>query len=409
VPPRTLQQFLSLLEWDEHRLVDRLQQAVARGHAHPNTVGLVDETACPKKGDKTPGVQRQYCGATGKLENCVVTVHLGYAAADFHCLLASALFLPESWAGDRERCRAAGIPDDITYRPKWRIALELLDRARANGVAFAWLTFDEGYGGKPAFLRELDRRRQAYVAEVPCTFTGWLRPPRLVRRPRSLRRARRPSAVADLARFSPALRRQPWERFRVKDGHKGPIVWEAKRVRLFPVTADGDPGGPVHLVVARNALDPAEVKYFVSNAPSSTSLGTLLKVAFARWHVERCFEDEKTELGFDHYEGRNYRGLLRHQAVTAVSHLFLAEVRGQWRGEKSGADRLPAPHGGRGAGAGGVAGPDGRGAAAGADGGDDPPPAAAERQGAAEPHQADAPKTPRVRHSTHRLAAVPVG
>src|SRR6516164_5401510 len=180
VPPRTLQQFLSLLEWDERRLVDRLQQGGARDHADPNAVGVIDETGCPKKGDKTPGVQRQYCGASGKVENCVITVHLAYAVEDFHCLLGSELFLPESWAGDRDRCRAAGIPDAVGYRPKWRIALELLDRATANGLRCAWLTFDEGYGGKPEFLRELGRRGQAYVAEVPSTFPGWLKPPRLV-------------------------------------------------------------------------------------------------------------------------------------------------------------------------------------------------------------------------------------
>jgi SRSO17 transposase len=409
VPPRTLQQFLSLLEWDEGRLVDRLQQRVASAHADPNGIGLIDETGCPKKGYKTPGVQRQYCGATGKVENCVVTVHLGYAVDDFHCLLDSELYLPEAWAADRERCRAAGIPDTVVYRPKWRIALELLDRAAGNGVRFAWLTFDEGYGGKPEFLRELGRRGQVYGAEVPCSFGGWLKPPRLRRRPRSLRPARPPSTVADLARYSPALRDQTWQRFRVKDGSKGPVVWEAKRVRFFPVTADGDPGAPVHLVVARNVLDPTEVKYFVSNAPPATTLGTLLKVAFSRWHVERCFEDEKTELGFDHYEGRNYRGLLRHQAVTAVSHLFLGEVHQQWRGEKSGTDRLPTAHGGRGAGAGVVAGPAGRDAAAGADGVDDPAPAAAERQRAAQPHQGNHPTTPRTRHSAHRLTPMPMG
>lgn len=361
VVPRTLQQFLSLLEWDQRRMVHCEQQLVAREHASPHAVGIFDETGCVKKGTKTPGVQRQYCGATGKIENCVVTVHLGYAVDDFHCLLDSELYLPESWANDRERCRRAGIPDTVVYRPKWRIALELLDRAVGNGIRFRWLTFDEGYGGKPEFLREVDRRRQHYVAEVPSSFTGWLKPPRLAQRPRSLRVSRAASSVADLLRFSPALRRQQWQRFRVKDGHKGPMIWEAKRVRLYPVTAEGDAGRPLHLFVARNVLEPDTVKYFVSNAAAETALETLLKVAFSRWHVERCFEDEKTELGFDHYEGRNYRGLLRHQALTAVTHLFLAGVRERWRGEKPGVDGVPTAHGSRGPGAILVAGPPSRG------------------------------------------------
>jgi SRSO17 transposase len=344
MPPRTLQEFLSLLDWDEPLLVDRTQQLVACDHASTRAVGVIDETGCPKKGDKTPGVQRQYCGATGKIENCVVTVHLGYAVDDFHCLLGSDLFLPEAWSNDRERCREAGIPDDVVYRPKWRIALELLDRARGNGVALAWLTFDEGYGSKPEFLHELDRRHQHYVAEVPVTFRGWLKPPRLRERGRGLRVQRPSSTVADLARYSPALRDQPWRRFRVKDGDKGPMVWEVKHVRFFPQREDGDSGRAGHLLVARNVLKPEEIKYFVSNAPAETPTQTLLLVAFSRWHVERCFEEEKTELGFDHYEGRKYQGLIRHQALTAVTHLFLERMRQQW-GEKPGVDGLPGTDG----------------------------------------------------------------
>src|SRR5665213_1540205 len=121
VAPRTLQQFLNFLEWDQEQLIDTLQRRVVRDHTHAHSIGLIDETSCPKKGDKTPGVQRQWCGATGKQDNCVVTVHLGYAVEDFHCLLASELYLPESWAADRTRCRLAHIPEDVVYRPKWQI------------------------------------------------------------------------------------------------------------------------------------------------------------------------------------------------------------------------------------------------------------------------------------------------
>lgn len=409
VPPRTLQQFLSLLEWDEGRMTTRLQELVVQDHASPEAVGIVDETGCPKKGDKTPGVQRQYCGATGKIDNCVVTVHLGYAVDDFHCLLASALYLPESWANDRERCRDAGIPEEVVYRPKWQIALELYDQAVANGVRFAWLTFDEHYGAKPELLRQLHRRGQAYVAEVPVNFRGWLSPPRLIQGPRQPRLSRPASWVSDLRRHSPALRDQPWQRFRVKDGAKGPMVWEAKRVRFYPQTEDGDPGWPVHLFVARNVLAPDEVKYFVSNAPPGTSLQVLLRVAFSRWHVERCFEDEKTELGFDHYEGRNYRGLLRHQAITAVTHLFLARVHQRERGKKSGADGVPSAHGGSRLSAFLVAGPDRCHAAPRPDRREDRVPATPKRQSPEEPYQTDSKATPRVRHPTLPIAALPMG
>ena len=144
IPPRTLQQFLSLLDWDHGLMKTKLHQLIAAEHASGHSVGLIDETGCPKKGEKTPGVQRQWCGATGKKDNCVVTVHLGYAVDAFHCLLDSELFLPESWSNDRPRCQAAGIPNDMAHRPKTAIALELYDRARSHGIVFRWLTFDEG-------------------------------------------------------------------------------------------------------------------------------------------------------------------------------------------------------------------------------------------------------------------------
>jgi SRSO17 transposase len=354
VAPRTLQQFLNFLEWDQEHLIDSLQWRVARDHTSQHSIGLIDETSCPKKGDKTPGVQRQWCGATGKPDNCVVSVHLGYAVDEFHCLLSSELYLPESWAVDRSRCRAAHIPDEMVYRPKWEIALELYDRARANGVSFRYLTFDEGYGGKPEFLRQLSGRGQAYVAEVPCTFTGWLRAPYVTDRPYRRRGRGRGRAVPRLGtgsvpaqsvvhhlQHTPALRNQAWKRWRIKDTQKGPLVWETKHVEFVPKDENGLPAAPLHLIVARNVRDIGDVKFFVSNAPPETLLAELLQVAFSRWRVERCFEDQKTELGFDHFEGRSYVGLKRHQAITAVSHLFLSEVQQELRGEKPGVDRLP--------------------------------------------------------------------
>jgi SRSO17 transposase len=361
VAPRTLQQFLNSLEWDQEQLIDTLQWRIARDHTSAHAIGLIDETSCPKKGDKTPGVQRQWCGATGKQDNCVVTVHLGYAVDDFHCLLDSELFLPESWAEDRARCRAASIPDELVYRPKWQLALALYDRARRNNVSFAYLTFDEGYGGKPEFLRQLDARGQRYVAEIPRSFTGWLEAPQVTERPfRKHGRGRgraTPRLVAGSTpahsveyhlNWTPALKDQSWTQWRVKDTHKGPLVWETKHVLLVPKDEQGLPGKPLHLLVARNVRDPSVLKFFVSNAPPHTSVKELLHVGFSRWRVERCFEDQKTELGFDHFEGRSYVGLKRHQAITAVSHLFLSETQQELRGEKSGADGLPSTDGGGG-------------------------------------------------------------
>lgn len=359
LPPRTLQEFLASYRWDEDSLRRRLHTIVGQEHVSPRSIGLIDETSDVKKGDKTPGVQRQYCGAVGKQENCLVTVHLGYAADDFHCLLDGDLFLPECWALERARCREAGIPDTMVYRSKTAIALELYDRAVGHGIRFEWMTFDEWYGSKPPFLRALAERGQKFVGEVHKAFTAWPNPPRVTERrfrrhrrggrawrtPRVVAGSSRPMTVADMMRFYRPLREQEWRRYHIKDGAKGPMVWEIKQARIYPETEDGLPDKPYHLIVARNVLDLAEIKYFVSNAPPETSVQTLLLVAFSRWRVERCFEDEKSELGLDHYEGRLYQGLKRHMIITAVSHLFLAKVHQDLRGEKSRTDRVPSTHG----------------------------------------------------------------
>jgi SRSO17 transposase len=261
VPVRTLQEFLSQHRWHEDMMRQRLQRIVAAEHASPRTIGIIDETSDDKKGTKTPGVQRQYCGAVGKQDNCIVTVHLGMAVDDFHCLLDGELFLPESWSVDRERCREAGIPETMVYRPKTDIALELYDRARANGVTFAYLTFDEWYGSKPEFLGALQHREQRYVAEVHKHFVAWLAPAPGVTHRRYRRGGRgrgrktprlpvgRPQAhfLDDLLRH-PALRDQPWRRFRVKDGEKGPLVWEVKHALIQPKDESGLPGKPHHLI-----------------------------------------------------------------------------------------------------------------------------------------------------------------
>lgn len=358
-PPRNLQQFLGLFRWNEEALRDRLQQYVARRHGHPDSVGVLDETSFVKKGNKTACVQRQYCGAVGKTENCVVSVHLGYATPDFHCLLDGDLYLPEhTWHEDRQRCRQAGIPEAIVYRPKSAIALEQYRRALANGLRFAWLTFDEFYGRNGYFLRELDSQGQNYVAEVPVDFMAWTRRPAVLYRvhgrdrqggrPRNyppLKVKNNPRVeVRNILQHSPAAKRTPWQDYYVKDGSKGPMIWQAKRLRVYLADEKGLPTRPYHLVMARNALDPSELKYFLSNAPEDTSVERLLRVAFTRWAIERAFEDSKTELGMDHFEVRKYLAIQRHLLLSCVSHVFLSEFAQKYRGEKSGPDAVPGSH-----------------------------------------------------------------
>ncbi len=349
-PVRTLQEFLAQHRWDEDSLRRRLIHIVRDEHITSNTVGIIDETSDVKKGDKTPGVQRQWCGKVGKQENCIVTVHLAAATEDFHCLVDGELFLPETWSDDRERCRAAGIPNEIVYRPKWRIALELYDRSVAEGVAFPWITADEGYGGKPGFLEGLDQRSQKFVLEVPRTFSVWEKTPEITaqsyrkggrglgrKTPRVKSGESSPRSVEKVFWFSEAMKSKPWKRYRVKDSEKGPIVWEAKRLRVTLKGSDDLPGMRLWLVVARNVLD-GELKFFISNASENTSTSMLLLVAFQRWRVERCFEDQKQEVGLDCFEGRRYLGLKRHLIMTTISYLFLSQVCEEQREKKSGVD-----------------------------------------------------------------------
>lgn len=359
VPVRTLQEFLTHLTWDEDRMRERVAEIVVQEHDHPESIGIIDETGWVKKGDRTPGVQRQYCGSVGKQENSIITVHLGYAAGEFHCLLDGDLYLPESWHEDRARCRAAGIPDDVVYRPKSDIALELYDRARERGVHFEWLTFDEWYGAKPSFLRALDQRQQKFVAEVHKGVVGWIdRPPVTERpfrrgkpgRPRKAPRLRSDSPKAQtfeqLAKSHPRLRNQRWQTWRIKDGQKGPIVWKTRHALVFLKDKNGLPTGPYHLLVCQNPLT-GEVKYFLSNAPPETPVKTLLRVAFSRWRIERCFEDHKGEIGLDHWEGRRWIGLKRHLILSTVSYLFLAKACQRLKGKKSGVDGVPDARRGR--------------------------------------------------------------
>ena len=359
VPPRTLQVFLSNAQWDEQHMVDHSQQIVARDHAHPKAIGVIDETGNPKKGQHTAGVGRQWCGNTGKVDNCVVGVHLSYVVGDFQCLLDSDLFLPKQWAEDPQRRAETKIPDDVVFRTKPQIALDQVRRALGNGIRLAAWTFDELYGRSGPFQDSLAELGQNYVGEVPVDFVGWSQSPRVLRcaqrqelakrgarrrYPRLARKALPACRVDNLCRYSPAFRKQKWQRFRIKDGEKGPIVWEVKCSRFYRKQGPEGLPGPAHtLIVARNVLKPQEVKYFVSNmlvGSQGVTLEWLLWIAFSRWPIERCFELAKRELGMDHFEIRSWRGIHRHLYISQVSQLFCTRVHQRLR-EKNAPHAVP--------------------------------------------------------------------
>ena len=353
-PPRTLQRFLSYVHWYQKRLRDRIQWIVTRDHGHPDATGTVDDTGHPKKGTHTACVQRQWCGNTGKRDNCVVSVHIGYTVNDFQCLLDSDVYLPESWANDIERREQAGIPEEVVYRKKTDIALSQISGALNNGIrVFAW-TFDEWYGRDGDFLDGLQGMGQNYVAEVPVDFTGWVHEPQILLSPgteKKHKRGRRrhfphlsakalpPSEVQNLLRFSRKFQKQRWKKFYIKEGEKGPVVWEVKWSKFYRKQGqDSLPGSAHCLIVARNVLNLKEIKYFVSNMlPSSNgiTLEKLLRTAFSRWPIERCFELAKNEIGMDHFEVRSWCGIHRHLYISQLSQLFCSRVHQSLREKNS--------------------------------------------------------------------------
>jgi SRSO17 transposase len=342
VPVRTLQEFLSQFVWDDERLRDHLQRQVADRYASTPAVGIIDASGHPKQGKKTPGVQRQYCGERGKIENCVVGQHLLYSDNDpanpFTCMLASDLYLPKIWAEDRPRCQEAGIPDELEYRPKWKIALGQLRRAVGNGVRFAHVLFDEDYGRVPAFWFGLDKLGLCGVGEVPGDFHAWIDPPRN----KSLQAQHASRHVKNLSTHSPAFAGRPWQTVRCRQLTRGPARWRFKALRVhlvkhrhrshrgFSVPTDRQ----YWLFVAEN-LDSGERKYIVSNATADANPAELLKVALERWQIEQWFGRSKQEAGLGAFEVRTYQSLMRHWLCSALAMFFLSSQTHRLRGEKS--------------------------------------------------------------------------
>jgi SRSO17 transposase len=330
---RTLQEFLKDHVWHRASARDTLIEHVAGlldglPDDDLGTLGIVDETGIVKKGTKTPGVQRQWCGEVGKKENCIVTVHLGVAKGRFKTLIDADLFLPESWDDDRTRCREADIPDHVGYRPKWQLAARQVLRARALGVGLDWLTFDENYGSKPGFVRELDRQRLAYVGEVPKSFSCFTQPPVP---------GEAGHRADDLVRHSAVFHQQPWQQFALARQTLGDQLWQAKIAPIWlrdgPEVLDGG-----HWLIWAWHEQSGEEKYFIAAGAEGAALGLRLRVGFARWNVEHSLRTSKSEVGLRHFEGRSYVGLMRHLQLCLITLTFAAGRAAELRGEKCGGD-----------------------------------------------------------------------
>jgi SRSO17 transposase len=317
---RTLQEFLVTSRWDHEQARNLLQEHLATILANLptddlGTIGVIDETSCRKWGDQTPGVQRQYLGSEGKIDNGIVTVHLGVAQGTFQALLDSDLYLPKSWDDDRQRCRDAGIPDSVRYRAKWKLALGQYLRLHDRGVRFDWLVFDEGYGSKVPLLWVLGGLGQKFVGEVPVNFMV------------------RSTASSDPGRaddYQPASRSKSWTRFRLARKTVADQVWRAKSTRVWVAKR-------WHVLITAINEKTGEVKYFVSNAVDEP-LERVMRVAFRRATIEHAFRLAKQEAGLMHYEGRHYTSLIRHLILALIVLGFVAEHTERLRGEKSGGD-----------------------------------------------------------------------
>lgn len=313
---RTLQLFLTYSKWDHGLARDLLQRRVAAELASMpaddlGTVGVIDETSAVKKGTKTPGVRRQYLGCVGKVDNGIVTVHVGVAKGAYQTVVDAELYLPQEWADDRHRCRAAGIPDELGFRPKWKIALDELTRMRGHGLFCDWLVFDEGYGAMVPMLTVLNVLGQRFVGEVPVSFAVRVGDTTVSRRADAVLTA------ADATQGLPVTIPRATMRDAIWRVAERAVIVRDQRYRLLVLINE----------------ETAEVKYWITNALDQP-LDRIVRAAFRRATIEHGFRLAKTEIGLTHFEGRSYVGLMRHLILSFITMGFVAGHTYRLRGKK---------------------------------------------------------------------------
>lgn len=334
---RALQHFIGQGRWDTLAVVIQGQQLVADWLGDPEGVLIVDGSGFPKQGHDSVGVARQYCGHLGKVANCQEGAFLVYASQHGHAFLDERLYVPESWfeAEAHERWLTCGIPDDTVFRTEPGLALDMIGGLVARAVVpFRWVTADEPFGQNPAFLQGISALGKWYLVEVPADTRFWSRRPQveppgrgLLGRPRLsprvVKTAPPPQAVRDVAaRLPPSA----WTRHLIKEGGKGPRRADFAFRRMVTVQ-DKLPGSRVWVILRRSVTDPREVKYYISNAPTTCAPTDFVQVSGMRWPIETALEEGKGEVGMDHYETRTWSGWHHHMAQTFLAHLFLMRLR----------------------------------------------------------------------------------
>jgi SRSO17 transposase len=339
---RMTQYFLGQAPWAYLPLRAELVCWVDEAFGDAEGVLIVDESGVAKCGDKSVGVARQYCGATGKIDNCQMGVFLAYASKHGHTLLDTRLYLPQDeWAKDSVRRQAAGVPAEVVFRTKPELAAELV-LGPGRAIRHGWVTFDEGYGKDPGFLSRLEEAGERYLGEVPKTVRVWLRRP-VVEEPgrgpsgrlrqKARVRADQPASQT-VEQIAAALPARAWQRLSFREGTKGTQRAEFARLRVIG-ERDDLPGPELWLVVERSLDQQAKIKYYLSNAAVQVSLLTLVQVGHGRWPVEDCFLQAKQEVGLDAYEVRGWLGWHHHMTLVMLALWFL-KLETQRLGEKSG-------------------------------------------------------------------------
>jgi SRSO17 transposase len=332
-PPevRNLQRFVGEYKWEDDWLAQQHWKLCAQALDHEQGVWSIDASEFAKKGNDSVGVAPQYCGALGKKANCQSGVFVCYSSPKGHALLESRLYLPLCWfqedyAQRRQKCC---IPDDVEFQTKPQLALELLRPLWESGLFRGnWVTMDCSFGNNPALLDQLPQGCN-YLAEIPCTRKVWVK--------KSSNHPELQSQGCTVEALLEAKDLLQWSSHKVAEGEKGPIVAAFARIRVY-LSADRSPESERWLLL-RNGPD-RKIKYALSNAPQQTTLKRMIQVSAARWPIERCFQEDKSELGLDHYEHRSWKAWHRHMRLVFLAQLFLLRLRLKYK-KSPGTDLTP--------------------------------------------------------------------
>jgi SRSO17 transposase len=328
-----IQEFLGYSDGDRAPMQAELARQIGQEIGRPDGVIVFDPSAFPKKGTASVGVQRQWCGRLGKVENCQVGVYLGYVSELEHALVDFRLYLPKEWAKARARRTRCGVPEDLRYQTRQELALQMLEKPGAV-LPHGWVSGDDEMGRPAWFRRELNERKERYLLAVPSNTS--IRDLE-AKPPRYAGKGRRPKTPFQAVRaWCEALPAKAWSRLVVRDGEKGPLEVEIVKRRVES-KVERRAVGFEELLVAVRYVDGGKLKYdyHLSNAAVATPLEDLARVAKAEHRIEACLKRSKSEAGLGQYQVRNWEGWQNHQTLSLIATWFL--LREARRGKKEGA------------------------------------------------------------------------